>query len=324
MSETNPIPNFKLLLTGDGGVGKTSFAKKLTTGENINTYSASTSVELYTYKFDQRNITFTLWDIPGSESFPMIRDEYMIQGQCAIIIFDLTQRVTYKNVPNWFRDIVRVCDFIPTALVGNKSDSKERKIKPSQVTFHRKKNLKYYEISVRNSVNLEKPFEYLACKLLDPNSSHLDEEAIVDSSEDELKSSDEVLQLSKNIVNFKPFSISASSDFQFKVLELKQQIDSLKTAQNQVLNPLKSSTEHDSSLPCCATQKAQQEDTPNPINFLEKIKNDHPSYYQDFKEILNSYHKNVYTNQQAHVKIEDLFKDHPDLISEFQQFLPKL
>lgn len=43
-----------------------------------------------------------------------------IQGQCAIIMFDVTSRITYKNVPNWHRDLVRVCEAIPIVLVGNK------------------------------------------------------------------------------------------------------------------------------------------------------------------------------------------------------------
>ena len=35
-------------------------------------------------------------------------------------MFDVTSRITYKNVPNWHRDIVRVCENIPIVLVGNK------------------------------------------------------------------------------------------------------------------------------------------------------------------------------------------------------------
>lgn len=34
-----------------------------------------------------------------------------------------------------------------------------------QVTFHRKKNLQYYEISAKSNYNFEKPFLYLARKL---------------------------------------------------------------------------------------------------------------------------------------------------------------
>jgi hypothetical protein len=33
-------------------------------------------------------------------------------------MFDVTSRVTYKNVPNWHRDLVRVCENIPIVLTG--------------------------------------------------------------------------------------------------------------------------------------------------------------------------------------------------------------
>jgi GTPase SAR1 family protein len=68
---------------------------------------------------------------------------HSIQGQAAIIMFDVTSRMTYKNVPNWHRDLVRVCEGIPIVLCGNKVDIKDRKVKPKQITFHRKKNLQY-------------------------------------------------------------------------------------------------------------------------------------------------------------------------------------
>lgn len=80
-------------------------------------------------------------------------------------MFDVTSRVTYKNVPNWHRDLVRVCDNIPIVLCGNKVDVKDRKVKAKAIVFHRKKNLQYYDISAKSNYNFEKPFLYLARKL---------------------------------------------------------------------------------------------------------------------------------------------------------------
>lgn len=120
------------------------------------------------------------------------------QGQCAIVMFDVTSRVTYKNVPNWHRDLVRVCENIPIVLCGNKVDIKDRKVKAKSIVFHRKKNLQvhflllsdgdnvaschfncsswtllclqYYDISAKSNYNFEKPFLWLARKLIgDPN-----------------------------------------------------------------------------------------------------------------------------------------------------------
>merc|ERR1712124_224660 len=103
-------------------------------------------------------LVFNVWDTAGQEKFGGPRDGYYIQGQCAIIMFDVTSRITYKNVPNWHRDLVRVCENIPIVLCGNKVDVKERKVKAKTITFHRKKNLQYYDI--------EKPFLWLARKLV--------------------------------------------------------------------------------------------------------------------------------------------------------------
>lgn len=49
------------------------------------------------------NIQFDVWDTAGQEKFGGLRDGYYINGQCGIIMFDVTSRITYKNVPNWHR-----------------------------------------------------------------------------------------------------------------------------------------------------------------------------------------------------------------------------
>lgn len=71
-------------------------------------------------------ICFNVWDTAGQEKFGGLRDGYYIQGQCGIIMFDVTSKITYKNVPNWFRDLERVCEGIPIVLCGNKVDVKVR------------------------------------------------------------------------------------------------------------------------------------------------------------------------------------------------------
>lgn len=123
------------------------------------------SVHPLQFHTSRGRITFNVWDTAGQEKFAGLRDGYYIQAHCAIIMFDVTSRITYKSVPNWYRDLVRVCDAIPIVLVGNKVDVKNRKVKAKQITFHRKKNLHYYDISAKSNYNFEKPFLWLARKL---------------------------------------------------------------------------------------------------------------------------------------------------------------
>jgi len=110
-------------------------------------------------------ILFNVWDTAGQEKLGGLRDGYYINGNCGIIMFDVCSRITYQNVPKWYKDLVRVCENIPIVLVGNKVDVKDRKVKAKQITFHRKKNLQYYDISAKSNYQFEKPFVWLLRKL---------------------------------------------------------------------------------------------------------------------------------------------------------------
>lgn len=55
---------------------------------------------------------------------------------------------------------------IPIVLCGNKVDLKDRRVKAKNMIFHRKKHLPYYDISAKANYNLEKPFLWLARKIL--------------------------------------------------------------------------------------------------------------------------------------------------------------
>lgn len=161
--------------------GKTTFVKRHLTGEFEKKYEPTIGVEVRPLDFttNRGKIRFYCWDTAGQEKFGGLRDGYYIHGQCAIIMFDVTSRLTYKNVPTWHRDLCRVCENIPIVLCGNKVDVKNRQVKPKQVTFHRKKNLQYYEISAKSNYNYEKPFIYLARKLTgDPNLVFVEEVAL--------------------------------------------------------------------------------------------------------------------------------------------------
>ena len=166
-STADCVASFKLILVGDGGTGKTTFVKRHLTGEFEKRYVATVGVDVHplTFHTNRGKICFHCWDTAGQEKFGGLRDGYYIEGNCAIIMFDVTSRNTYKNVPNWHRDITRVCDNIPIVLVGNKVDCADRQVKAKMITFHRRKGLQYYDISAKSNYNFEKPFLWLAKKI---------------------------------------------------------------------------------------------------------------------------------------------------------------
>lgn len=169
------MPEFKLVLIGDGGVGKTTFVKRHLTGEFEKKYIATLGVEVHPMPFHTNHgqVIFNVWDTAGQEKLGGLRDGYYIGGNCGIIMFDVCSRITYSNVPKWFKDLTRVCEGIPIVLVGNKVDIKDRKVKAKQITFHRKKNLQYYDISAKSNYQFEKPFVWLLRRMVNDPNLHL-------------------------------------------------------------------------------------------------------------------------------------------------------
>lgn len=165
------IPSFKVVLIGDGGTGKTTYVKRHQTGEFEKKYVATLGVEIHPIVFftNRGKIIFNVWDTAGQEKFGGLRDGYYVGADGCIMMFDVTSRITYKNIPNWHRDYIRVADATPIVLCGNKVDIKDRKVKAKSIVFHRKKNLQYFDISAKSNYNFEKPFLYLARKFVGDN-----------------------------------------------------------------------------------------------------------------------------------------------------------
>lgn len=191
------IPEFKCLLVGDAGVGKTCLVKSLLTGEFVSKYQASTNgVEVTNLQFytSRGPIKFQIWNVAGNpDNGKGFREGYYVQAKAVIIMFDVTSQTSYKNIASWYQEVMQVygptASKMPVVLCGNKADvTLDRKVKRNNITFHRQKKIRYYDMSVKNAYNVERVFLDLARQLagdeslqfcnapaLQPPETHLDE-----------------------------------------------------------------------------------------------------------------------------------------------------
>jgi GTP-binding nuclear protein Ran len=213
-TQNQVVAEFKLVLVGDGGVGKTTFVKRHLSGEFEKKYIATQGVEVHPMPFytSKGNIVFNVWDTAGQEKLGGLRDGYYIGGQCGIIMFDVCSRITYQNVPKWYKDLVRVCENIPIVLVGNKVDVKDRKVKAKQITFHRKKNLQYYDISAKSNYQFEKPFVWLLRRLTNEPNLGLVEAPVLAPGEVEINQ-DQVAEMQKDLQEAENMELPDDDDF---------------------------------------------------------------------------------------------------------------
>lgn len=107
--------SFKLLLVGDGGVGKTQFINKITTGTFSCVYVATIGVEKVAFD------NCVVWDTAGQEKFGK---EYLshYEGATHAIIMHDDRKITEKHVIDYLEDIRRICGDIPVLCLQNKND----------------------------------------------------------------------------------------------------------------------------------------------------------------------------------------------------------
>jgi GTP-binding nuclear protein Ran len=150
------IPTFKCVLVGDAGVGKTSLIRRHLTGEFVQVYDATFGVSINPLVFNTTSgpIRFYVWGT------------HYVQADCAIVMFDLTSRISYNNCRDWIAKVRNICGDIPIILVGNKFDIADRKVMPNDINLHREINALYYDISVKSNYQFEKPFLGLAQMLM--------------------------------------------------------------------------------------------------------------------------------------------------------------
>ncbi len=162
--------SFKLVFVGDCGVGKTTFLTRHLTGEFTEQYNATCGVDIKPYDLltNHGNVRFNVWDGSGQTN---MGDKYYKDADCAIVFFDVTNERSWCNVPKWLDALRDVCPDIPIVLCGNKVDTNKHAVSVRRICrfYHEigKKNFdSYYYISARSNYNFEKPFLFLAQKLI--------------------------------------------------------------------------------------------------------------------------------------------------------------
>ena len=154
--------DFKVLLLGDSGVGKSALTYKHLTGAFERSHLATTEIDITTLQFyhNKSKILFELWEIPEDVQN---KDVMCAGADCAIIMFDVTSHSSHVNAVNVHVPTVRkVCGGIPIVLLGNKTDLSDISAKdPNNLG-----NIKYYDISVKTHYNFDTPFLWLMRKLL--------------------------------------------------------------------------------------------------------------------------------------------------------------
>ncbi|XP_022699727.1 ras-related protein Rap-2b-like isoform X2 [Varroa jacobsoni] len=116
---------FKVVVLGSGGVGKSALTVQFVSGNFMEKYDP-TIEDFYRKEIevDQAPCVLEILDTAGTEQFASMRDLYIKNGQGFVVVYSITSHQTFQDIKNMREQIMRVknSDSVPVLLVGNKVD----------------------------------------------------------------------------------------------------------------------------------------------------------------------------------------------------------
>ncbi|KAI7756860.1 hypothetical protein M8C21_025045 [Ambrosia artemisiifolia] len=154
---------YKLVLIGDSGVGKSNLLSRFSKNEFSLDSKSTIGVEFANRSItvDDKKIKGQVWDTAGQERYRAITSAYYRGTVGALIVYDITRKVTFENVDRWLKELRDHTDQnIVVMLVGNKADLAHlRAVTTDEAkAYSEKESVFFMETSALEALNVEKAF----------------------------------------------------------------------------------------------------------------------------------------------------------------------
>ncbi len=122
--------NYKIIIIGDSGVGKTCLTFRATTGEFREKISATIGFEYFPFvvKYKNKILKLEIWDTCGQEAYRSLIKSFFNNSSLAIIVYAVDNKKSFSSIDEWIRQCKSLCS--PDTkffLIGNKNDVEAEK-----------------------------------------------------------------------------------------------------------------------------------------------------------------------------------------------------
>lgn len=185
------IPEQKVILIGEYGVGKSSLFRRFTTNSFVTATDRTVTLGLDNYgkvfEVNGKPMKLQLWDTGGMERVASITSSYYKYSEAAILVFALDRPDTFHVLAQHLLDIVTYAENAKIFLCGNKYDLKS-KIQVSDADMEgfseQCRNLVsgIYKTSCKTGEGVPEMFRDIARQLADSNKSRMELKAMEEAS----------------------------------------------------------------------------------------------------------------------------------------------
>ncbi|KAG5360091.1 Ras-like protein [Yarrowia sp. B02] len=164
MSRKDTAPLYKLIVLGDGGVGKTALTIQLCLNHFVEEYDP-TIEDSYRKQvvLDGQTAMLEILDTAGQEEYTALRDQWIRDGEGFILVYSITSRSSFSRIRTYYEQIQRVKEDdegFSVVIVANKSDRTTERVVSLEdgKALARELNSGFFEASAKLNVNIENAF----------------------------------------------------------------------------------------------------------------------------------------------------------------------
>ncbi|GMH38179.1 hypothetical protein BSKO_06063 [Bryopsis sp. KO-2023] len=167
MQEEDLEKEIKVLVVGNGGVGKTSLIRRFCKGIFTDEYKKTIGVDFLERTLHNKSLEedfkMMVWDTAGQEEFDSITRTYFRGAGAAVLVYSTTDRAAFDAIPRWKARVEAECGDIAMAIVQNKVDLIDQAAMSNEEAedMARKLGLRVYRSCVKESLNVTEVFSYL-------------------------------------------------------------------------------------------------------------------------------------------------------------------
>ncbi|KAJ3340380.1 Rab-like protein 2A [Gonapodya sp. JEL0774] len=167
---TDKPADVKIILLGDSAVGKSKLIERFLHSsyapQQLSTYALSLYRHTVSHPMDSsRELSVEWWDTAGQEKFQNLHASYYHRAHACLLVFDLTRKVTYKNLETWYTELTKYrSDKVPVVVLANKVDGEPDRAKKSFAFVDKRKrgreeDLPLFFVSASDGTNVVAAFQ---------------------------------------------------------------------------------------------------------------------------------------------------------------------
>jgi GTPase SAR1 family protein len=169
----------KVILLGDGGIGKSSLMNVFVSGKFSADSFHTVGVEFLVKEIvvDGENVALQIWDTAGQERYRSLRTPFYRGSDCCLLTFAVDNAKSFENLAMWQHEFVYYSDIgggsagdvdvkeasaaFPFVVIGNKVDVGDKRVVSTEkaADWCRQHGLPYYETSALDMTNVDAAFE---------------------------------------------------------------------------------------------------------------------------------------------------------------------